>query len=395
MPYKETDTHGANFPQPAPDLVEGQEEWEVEKVLDSRRKGRRKDLQYLLKWRGYADADNMWEDADQVFAKDLISQFHKENPKAIKVIRFKEGDKMAGNASSETSGPSPSHPSIASVLTSIDFSSPTFQTYRVPRMSGASLPNVQDDTFLSVPPTSPPPLRVPLCQPSDGSSSRGARDDLSKGLPGTAESIPEEEEEESHHVSLEESIPEVSELHYPSDVGSEQVRATTSRVEEGMPEVEIMVTREETRAELPVHSIHNMDTDSESTAEAIRREFGDDFPGLPWTPNTGFSNISVRQRNGTFADTKYVQFAIEGEEPYIYSCNGIGAPEYWQKLYTSTCYNQFPHNPEETIDTFLDESFFQCASLRRAELLGDMGILAEIYCHRHTRTDGLASIGPW
>jgi Chromo (CHRromatin Organisation MOdifier) domain len=105
MPYKETDAHGANFPQPAPNLVEGQEEWEVEKVLDSRHKGRHKELQYLLKWKGYVDADNTWEDTDQVFAKDLISRFHKENPKVIKVIRFKEGDKMAGNASSETSGP--------------------------------------------------------------------------------------------------------------------------------------------------------------------------------------------------------------------------------------------------------------------------------------------------
>jgi Chromo (CHRromatin Organisation MOdifier) domain len=158
IPYKEMSLHGANFPQPALDLVDRQEEWEVEKVLDSRRKGRRKDLQYLLKWRGYADADNMWEDADQVFAKDLISQFHKENPKAIKVIRFKEGDKMAGNASSETSGPSTSHPSIASILTSIDFSSPAFQNYRVPRMSGASSPITQDNTFLLVLPTSPAPL---------------------------------------------------------------------------------------------------------------------------------------------------------------------------------------------------------------------------------------------
>ncbi|KAH9954794.1 hypothetical protein BC827DRAFT_1272251 [Russula dissimulans] len=146
-----------------------------------------------------------------------------------------------------------------------------------------------------------------------------------------------------------------------------------------MPEVEIMETRGETRAESPAHSIHNVDTDSESTAEAIRREFGDDFPGLPWTPNTGFSNISVRQCDGTFADAKYVRFAIEGEEPCIYGCNGIGAPEYRQKLYTSACYNQFPHNPEECIDAFLDDSFFQCASLRGAELLGDMGILAEIY----------------
>jgi hypothetical protein len=213
---------------------------------------------------------------------------------------------------------------------------------------------MQDDTFLLVPPTSPPPLQVPLHQPSHGGSSSGVRDNLSKGLPGAAESIPEEEEEEeeeeSHHVSLEESIPEVSELHYLSDVGSEQVRATTSRVEEGTLEVEIMVTREETRAESPVHSIHNVDTDSESTAKAIRRVFGDDFPGLPWMPNMGFSNISVRQCNGMFVDVMYVQFAIKGEEPYIYSCNGIGAPKYRQKLYASACYNQFPHNPEETID---------------------------------------------
>jgi Chromo (CHRromatin Organisation MOdifier) domain len=105
MPYKETDTHRANFPQPAPDLIDGQEEWEVEKVLDSRHKGRHKHLQYLLEWKGYSDADNMWEDANQVFAKDLISQFHKGNPKAIKVICYKEGDDMSENASSETSGP--------------------------------------------------------------------------------------------------------------------------------------------------------------------------------------------------------------------------------------------------------------------------------------------------
>jgi hypothetical protein len=125
---------------------------------------------------------------------------------------------------------------------------------------------------------------------------------------GTAKSIPEdkEEEEESHHISIEESIPEVSELHYLSDVSSEQVRATTSRGEEGTLEVEIVETVEEICAELPVHSIHNVDTDSESTAEAIRREFGDEFPGLPWMPNMGFSNISVRQCNGMYVDVKYI-----------------------------------------------------------------------------------------
>jgi len=33
MPYKETDQHGPNFIEPPPDILEGEEEWEVEKIL--------------------------------------------------------------------------------------------------------------------------------------------------------------------------------------------------------------------------------------------------------------------------------------------------------------------------------------------------------------------------
>jgi hypothetical protein len=32
-PYKETEEHGPNYERQLPDLVEGQEEWEVETVL--------------------------------------------------------------------------------------------------------------------------------------------------------------------------------------------------------------------------------------------------------------------------------------------------------------------------------------------------------------------------
>ena len=35
-PYKETEEHGANFLEPPPDIIEGEEEYEVEQVLDSR-----------------------------------------------------------------------------------------------------------------------------------------------------------------------------------------------------------------------------------------------------------------------------------------------------------------------------------------------------------------------
>jgi hypothetical protein len=58
LPYKEMEEHGANFPELPPDLVEGEEEYEVEQVLDSRQHGCRKKLQYLLKWRGYSQGHN-------------------------------------------------------------------------------------------------------------------------------------------------------------------------------------------------------------------------------------------------------------------------------------------------------------------------------------------------
>jgi hypothetical protein len=35
-PYKETEEHGVNYPEPPPELIEGEEEYEVEEVLESR-----------------------------------------------------------------------------------------------------------------------------------------------------------------------------------------------------------------------------------------------------------------------------------------------------------------------------------------------------------------------
>jgi Chromo (CHRromatin Organisation MOdifier) domain len=55
-PYKETEEHGENFAQPPPELIEGQEEYEVEQIIDSRWWGRGRKLQYLLQWKGYSCA---------------------------------------------------------------------------------------------------------------------------------------------------------------------------------------------------------------------------------------------------------------------------------------------------------------------------------------------------
>src|ERR1700747_1348934 len=87
-PYKETSAHGPNFPRPIPDIVDGQEEYEVERVLASRRQGRTKQLQLLIKWKGYPEADNTWEPVEGVFAPQLVKEFYENNPTAIKVAEL-------------------------------------------------------------------------------------------------------------------------------------------------------------------------------------------------------------------------------------------------------------------------------------------------------------------
>ena len=87
MPYWETITHGANYQRPPPDLVDNAEEYEVEKILDSRLFGRRWRLQYLVKWKGYPDLDNMWVDKDDVFADDKVWDFKESNPDTRTHIR--------------------------------------------------------------------------------------------------------------------------------------------------------------------------------------------------------------------------------------------------------------------------------------------------------------------
>jgi len=46
---------------PPPVVINGEPEWEVEEILDSRWHWRR--FQYLIKWKGYGHEHNSWESA--------------------------------------------------------------------------------------------------------------------------------------------------------------------------------------------------------------------------------------------------------------------------------------------------------------------------------------------
>ena len=86
-PYKETAFHGTNYTRPPPDLINDEEEYEVEQILDSRARGRKGKVQYLVKWVGYPDSDNQWLDADQITADEAIREFKRRHPDAITHIR--------------------------------------------------------------------------------------------------------------------------------------------------------------------------------------------------------------------------------------------------------------------------------------------------------------------
>ena len=65
--YKETEVYGANFPKPLPELIEGEEVYEVENILKHRKRGR--EHQFYVKWKGYPISEASWE-PEEVFSND-------------------------------------------------------------------------------------------------------------------------------------------------------------------------------------------------------------------------------------------------------------------------------------------------------------------------------------
>jgi len=62
------------LPPPLPVVVEGEEEWDVEEILDSGRVRNR--LQYLVRWRGYSDPT--WEPEDYLAEVEAVDEQYAE-----------------------------------------------------------------------------------------------------------------------------------------------------------------------------------------------------------------------------------------------------------------------------------------------------------------------------
>ena len=76
-PYKENDIHGPNYLQLPPDLINGEEEYEVKRILKHR--GCPKRHQYLIRWKGYAADEDSWQnEANLRNALELLQEYKKK-----------------------------------------------------------------------------------------------------------------------------------------------------------------------------------------------------------------------------------------------------------------------------------------------------------------------------
>ena len=77
-PYRENDTHGPNFLLPPPDLIEGEEEFEVEAIINHKRS--RGNLMYLIKWKDHPTSENTWEPVKNLtHCKDLLEAYKRRH----------------------------------------------------------------------------------------------------------------------------------------------------------------------------------------------------------------------------------------------------------------------------------------------------------------------------
>jgi hypothetical protein len=86
-PYQQSESYGEAFPQPPPDLIEGEEEYEVEDIISDRMIRRKR--QYLVKWKGYPSSENSWVAAKDLHAPGLLKDYHDSKGRKVGTFQYK------------------------------------------------------------------------------------------------------------------------------------------------------------------------------------------------------------------------------------------------------------------------------------------------------------------
>src|SRR6266702_3640276 len=189
-PYKETELHGPNFTHPPPDLIEGEQEFEVKKILDAQPRGQGRKMHFLVKWKGYPTSDNSWEPRENLHADRLITEYNK---------------KKQGQAEPKKKGVKSRRARTEEI---IPFSSQQHSPLHHHHMSARSAPissAAMDAT------RSPTPVSAPDNTPASGT------DTAVRGAPPVINYEVLELLEEVASTSLQDYESEVPELEYPSE----------------------------------------------------------------------------------------------------------------------------------------------------------------------------------
>jgi chromodomain-containing protein len=88
--YKETEEYGQAYTRPPPITVQSEEEYEVESILQARRKAPGDSLEYKVHWKGYPSADDSWVSHEDLHSLDLLKQFYTQEGKVQTVKRRRE-----------------------------------------------------------------------------------------------------------------------------------------------------------------------------------------------------------------------------------------------------------------------------------------------------------------
>jgi hypothetical protein len=92
--FQQTEVYGEAFPQPPPELVQGEEEYEVEEIVSDQRHGPRCKAQYLIKWKGYPASENSWVDTKDIHVKDLVKEYHDSKSRTAVSEQYKESTRI-------------------------------------------------------------------------------------------------------------------------------------------------------------------------------------------------------------------------------------------------------------------------------------------------------------
>ena len=79
------EVNGLLPPPPDPVTIEGEEEYEVDHIRDSKLFGRT--LKFLVRWKGYGEGEDTWEPAKNLdHAPHALQDFYNQNPGAPRKI---------------------------------------------------------------------------------------------------------------------------------------------------------------------------------------------------------------------------------------------------------------------------------------------------------------------